>query len=166
MFGAAAAAPPANLNPNKDVQITPALQDGISSLAFSPRANFLVATSWDNNAYCWEINAQTAQATAKASTNHTAPVLCCAWKDDGSGVFTGGCDKTVKFWDLATNQAQQVAAHDAPIRHCAYIPGMNCLVTGEFVSVLMTGMDRQHTLQGAGHCTQHSKGGQCSVAYR
>jgi mRNA export factor len=131
MFGAAAAAPAANLNPNKDVQISPALQDGISSLAFSPRANILVATSWDNSAYCWEINAQTAQATAKASTSHSAPLLCCSWKDDGSGVFTGGCDKIVKLWDLGSNQSQQVAAHDAPIRHCAYIPGINLLVTGE-----------------------------------
>lgn len=132
MFGSAAAAPAATLNPNKDVQITPALQDGISSLAFSPTANILVATCWDNNAYCWEINAQTAQATAKASTSNAAPLLCSAWKHDGTGVFTGGCDKTVKLWDLASNQQQQVAAHDAPIRHCAWIPALNLLVTGVF----------------------------------
>jgi len=129
MFGAAAAKP-AVLNPNNDVQISPPMQDGISSLAFSPVANILVATSWDNSAYAWEIS-QSGQANAKASTSHSAPILCSAWNADGSAVFTGGCDKTVKLWNLATNQSQQVAAHDAPIRHCAYIPENNILVTGE-----------------------------------
>lgn len=129
MFGAAAPKPNV-LNPNNDVQISPPMQDGISSLAFSPVANILVATSWDNSAYCWEIS-QSGQANAKASTSHSAPILCSAWNADGSAVFTGSCDKTVKLWNLATNQSQQVAAHDAPIRHCAYIPENNILVTGE-----------------------------------
>lgn len=44
-FGAAAVA---NHNPNKDVEITAPPDDSISSLAFSPNANLLVATSWDN----------------------------------------------------------------------------------------------------------------------
>jgi WD domain, G-beta repeat len=127
MFGAAAAS--GGVNPNKDVQVTPALNDGVSSLSFSPRANILVATCWDNNAYVWEV-APTGAATAKASTSHTQPVLCSAWNADGSAVFTGSCDKTVKMWHLATNQSQQVAAHDAPVRHCAFIPETNLLVTG------------------------------------
>lgn len=128
MFGAAAAAGP-SLNPNKDLPINPALPDGISSLSFSPRANILVATCWDNNAYAWEI-ASNGTATAKASTSHTQPILCSAWNADGSAVFTGSCDKTVKMWNLATNQSQQVAAHDGPVRHCAFIPELNLLVTG------------------------------------
>lgn len=132
MFGAAAAKPPA-LNPNNDIQISPPLADGISSLSFSPRANILVATSWDNNAYCWEIT-QAGQANARASTTHTAPILCSSWNADGSAIYLGGCDKAVKLWTLATNQSQQVAAHDAPIRHCAFIPDINLLVTGGWKS--------------------------------
>lgn len=128
MFGAAAQT--GGVNPNKDVQVTPSLPDGISSLAFSPRANILVATCWDNSVYCWEVS-PTGQATAKASTSHTQPVLCSSWNADGSAVFTGSCDKTVKMWNLATNQSQQVAQHDAPVRHCAFIPESNLLVTGE-----------------------------------
>jgi mRNA export factor len=129
MFGATATT--GGLNPNKDVQISPPLADGISSLNFSPRANILVATSWDSNSYCWEVNAQTGQAVPKAQQNsHQAPVLCSSWNADGTGVYTGGCDKTVKLWNLATNQSQQVAAHDQPIRHCAYIPEISLLVTG------------------------------------
>lgn len=151
MFGQAAATAPANLNPNKDVQITPPLNDGISSLNFSPKANILVATSWDNTAYCWEINAQTAQAVPKASTSHSAPLLCSAWNADGTAVYTGGADKTVKLWNLATNQSQQVAAHDAPIRRCAFIPEINLLVTGR---QQLGGLMQQHVPL---CCCRHSR---------
>lgn len=36
------------------------------------------------------------------------------------------------MWNLATNQQQQVAAHDAPIKELAYVSEMNCLVTGSW----------------------------------
>ncbi|KIY94290.1 Rae1-like protein [Monoraphidium neglectum] len=127
MFGAQAQQ--GGHNPNKDVQVATPLGDSVSSLAFSPRANLLVATCWDNNVYCWDIQPN-GTANPKASTTHTQPVLCSAWNADGTGVFTGGCDKMVKLWNLATNQSQQVAAHDAPVRHCAFIPELNMLVTG------------------------------------
>ena len=48
---------------------------------------------------------------------------CCA----------GSCDKTVKMWNLATNQSQVVAKHDAPVRHVHYLKDMNnMLVTGSW----------------------------------
>ncbi|TQD73618.1 hypothetical protein C1H46_040845, partial [Malus baccata] len=50
--------------------------------------------------------------------------------DDGSTVFSGGCDKQVKMWPLAGNQPVTVAMHDAPIKEVAWIPEMNYLVTG------------------------------------
>jgi mRNA export factor len=63
-------------------------------------------------------------------------VLCSAWNADGSAVFSGGCDNQVKKWDLATNQPMQVAGHDAPIRHLAWIPEVNLLVTGSWDKTL------------------------------
>ncbi|GBF88757.1 hypothetical protein Rsub_01658 [Raphidocelis subcapitata] len=133
MFGAQPQA--GGVNPNKDVQIQTPLADSVSSLSFSPRANLLVATCWDNNVYCWDIQPN-GSANPKASTNHAQPPLCSAWNGDGTGVFTGGCDKMVKLWNLATNQSQQVAAHDAPVRHCAFIPELNMLVTGSWDKTL------------------------------
>jgi mRNA export factor len=133
MFGSGASSSTVDtLNPNNDVIVQPVLADGISSLAFSPRPpNLLIGTCWDNNVYCWEVSSN-GQATAKAQTSHTAPPLCCAWNSDGTGVFTGGCDKTVKLWNLATNQSQQVAQHDAPVRHCFWMPDINLLATGSW----------------------------------
>ena len=76
-------------NPNKDLEVSQPPSDGISSLTFSPVANHLVATSWDNQVRCWEIT-QAGQSVAKAATSHEKPVLCSAWSADGTTVFTGG----------------------------------------------------------------------------
>lgn len=113
MFGAAAVKP--SYNPNGDVEVSvPPDLDGVSSLGFSPTANFLVASSWNNSVYVWDIQA-TGQTVPKAQNkDHQQPVLCTAWNQDGSQVFTGGCDKTVRLWNLATNQSTQVRGSLSP----------------------------------------------------
>jgi WD40 repeat protein len=93
MFGAAAQPARPSHNPNGDVEVT-GPTDSISSVNWSPRANLFVATSWDNNAYCYEVGASGAQG--KASTTHTAPIMCSSWHHDGGSVFLGGCDKQVR----------------------------------------------------------------------
>jgi mRNA export factor len=58
---------------------------------------------------------------------------------DGTKVFSVGCDKQGKMLDLNTNQTVQVAAHDAPIKCCKYveIPNMgSMLVTGSWDKTL------------------------------
>lgn len=132
MFSAAAPQAGPLHNPNKDneVQTTPDL-DGVSSLNFSPCSSFFTATSWNNSAYLWEYNQQ-AQSNPKASQAMQAPVLCSAWKPDGTGIFLGGCDKAVRLWDLGSNQVQQVAAHDAPVRHVAWCKAINMIITGSW----------------------------------
>ncbi|KAH9667326.1 protein RAE1 [Citrus sinensis] len=103
----------------------------VSSLCFSPKANILVATSWDNQVRCWEIShSGTAVATAHASISHDHP-------DDGTTVFSGGCDKQVKMWPLLSGgQPVTVAMHDAPIKEVAWIPEMNLLATGSWDKTL------------------------------
>lgn len=109
----------------------------VSSLSFSPEADFLVATSWDNGVRCWEIKLDSKSgfsSTPKAEISHEQPVLCSTWKDDGTTVFSGGCDNQVKMWPLTSYGAQPitVAIHDAPIKDLAWIPEMNLLVTGSW----------------------------------
>jgi mRNA export factor len=83
-FGAAAS----SYNPNKDVEVTAPPSDSISSLSFSPVANYLIATSWDNQVRCYEIQAN-GQSAGKAAISHDQPVLCSAWSADGTTVFSG-----------------------------------------------------------------------------
>ncbi|KAH9610962.1 hypothetical protein KSS87_002502 [Heliosperma pusillum] len=105
--------------------------------AFSSLTN-LTQNPNPNKSYevrCWEImlSGTNVNAVPKASITHDQPVLCSAWKDDGTTVFSGGCDKQVKMWNLsAGGQPMTVAMHDAPIRALAWIPEMSVLVTGSW----------------------------------
>jgi hypothetical protein len=36
-------------NIKNDIEVVPGVNDGISDLSFSPAADYLAATSWDNN---------------------------------------------------------------------------------------------------------------------
>ncbi|KAL8136506.1 hypothetical protein V2J09_002507 [Rumex salicifolius] len=123
-----------NSNPNKSAEIAQPPSDSVSSLSFSPKANFLIATSWDNQVRCWEVmkSGTTISSVPKAAISHEQPVLCCSWKDDGTAVFSGGCDKQAKMWQLGGNQPVTVAMHDAPIKDMAWIPEMSVLATGSW----------------------------------
>lgn len=71
------------------------------------------------------------------SVNFAWKVLCSTWKDDGTTLFSGGCDKQVKMWALISGgQATTVAMHDAPVKELAWISEMNCLVTGSWDKTL------------------------------
>ena len=118
-------------NPNNDVEVQNAANDGISCIAWSPVTNNIVAGSWDNEIRCWEVQ-QSGQAVPKSAIRHDGPVLCASWSNDGARVFTGSCDKTAKVWDLATSQTQQVAGHDQPIKNIAWVQEMNCIATSSW----------------------------------
>lgn len=125
----------ANPNPNKSFEVAQPPSDSVSSLSFSPKANHLVATSWDNQVRCWEImqNAGNVVSTPKAFISHDQPVLCSAWKDDGTTVFSGGCDKQVKMWPLLSGgQAMTIAMHEAPVKEVAWIPELSLLASGSW----------------------------------
>lgn len=130
-----------NTNAMKDVEVQSPPDDSVSCIKFSPTStgtsSFLVAGSWDNNVRCWEVTHQ-GQTIPKAQQTHTGPVLDCDWSDDGTKVFTASVDKTVKMWDLNSNQAVQVAQHDAPVKtvHWIKAPNYSCIMTGSWDKLL------------------------------
>nr|XP_009682285.1 PREDICTED: mRNA export factor isoform X1 [Struthio camelus australis] len=137
MFGSTTAD---NHNPMKDIEVTSPPDDSISCLAFSPPTlpgNFLIAGSWANDVRCWEVQ-DNGQTIPKAQQMHTGPVLDGCWSDDGSKVFTASCDKTAKMWDLNSNQAIQIAQHDAPVKtiHWIKAPNYSCVMTGSWDKTL------------------------------
>lgn len=79
------------------------------------------------------LHTQFSVVESKTVKSHFLQVLCSAWKDDGTIVFSGGCDKQVKMWPLLSGgQPVTVAMHDAPIKEVAWVPEMNLLVTGSW----------------------------------
>ncbi|KAJ3090080.1 hypothetical protein HK102_004729 [Quaeritorhiza haematococci] len=123
----------------KDIEVISPPTDGISDLSFSPQANFLAASSWDNQTRIWEVQA-TGNTVPKASITHEGPALCCTWSKDGTKLFSGGADKAGRVIDVNTMQTIQVAAHDAPIKCARFVDGaggmQNIVATGSWDKTL------------------------------
>jgi mRNA export factor len=95
-------------------------EDSISDLAFSPQADFFSVSSWDKKVRIYEVSAN-GTTEGRALYEHDAPVLTTRWTSDGTKVISGGCDKQVKLYDLQSGQAQQIGAHDAPVKSVRFV---------------------------------------------
>ncbi|KAM5538505.1 hypothetical protein V8D89_007838 [Ganoderma adspersum] len=125
------------LGPNaaveKDIEVADPPTDSISSVAFSPTADYLAVGSWDNNVRIYEVGAN-GQTQGKAMYPHQGPVLSVCWNKDGSKILSGGADNAGRLFDVTTGQSSQVAQHDAPIRVVRWIesPQGGVLATGSW----------------------------------
>lgn len=136
-FGVAAGTHTNAIAPN-DCNVPSPGSDGVSSLRWSPAANFLVSSNWDSGVRCWEVQEQGQQVRAnpKAQVNHdqNSPVLDCCFSNDGSTVFSAGADKAVRMWRLGetppNNVATQIGFHDAPAKAVRFLPSSNLVVSG------------------------------------
>ena len=136
MFGAAAAVKN-TYNPYNDMEVAvPPDMDGISSIGWSPVANHLVASSWNNSVYVWDVLSNGQTQPKAQNKDHQQPVLCTSWSHDGTQVYTGGCDKTARLWNLATNQSTQVCTIAAATRCASF-----CSSTA---TLARSGMSRCH----------------------
>ncbi|CAO3590431.1 unnamed protein product [Absidia cylindrospora] len=101
-------------------------------MSFSSQADYLAASSWDNQVRIYEIQ-PTGQSILKASYAHEAPALCVTWSKDGSKVVSGGADKAGRIYDVATGQSTQIAAHDEAIKSMTFLDqGQQILATGSW----------------------------------
>jgi len=121
------------MNSMKDFEVSQPPSDTVSDIAFSPVADFMAISSWDNNTRIYEVQ-QNGQAIPKAMITHDGPALCCSWSKDGNKCFSGGVDKIGKVIDVATGQTVQVAAHDEPIKCGKFVDG-----TGGMQNIVATG---------------------------
>lgn len=132
--------------PDGEVNVAP--DDTVAALAFSPQrpnpqmaADFIVSGTWNNTVSCYQVAKQMNnqyKGELKASHQHQSAVLDVCWSDDCTKVFSASADKTVKMWDLNTNQQMPVAAHDAPIKtvHWIKASNYNCIMTSSWDKTL------------------------------
>ncbi len=122
-------------DPEVDLEHCP--NDGVTDLRFSPKAllpnNYLVATTWDGEVRCYQADPASGKTTPVGMQRHEKPAMCCAWKGDGSAIYSGGADGKCMMWHLASNSWTQVAQHDGPISGVFYSDTPSpCVITGSW----------------------------------
>ncbi|KAF5342084.1 hypothetical protein D9611_001906 [Ephemerocybe angulata] len=133
-FGSSAATAVTNTaSGEKDVEVSEPPTDSISSISFSPAAEYLAVGSWDNSVRIYEIGPQ-GQSQGKAMYPHQGPVLDVCWNKEGNKIFSGGADNAGRMFDVTTGVPSQVAQHDAPISVVGWVdaPGQGILATGSW----------------------------------
>ena len=104
-----------------DVTVSNPPEDSVSDLSFSPTQDMLAVASWDKKVRIYDIDPYSGNNQGKAMFEHEAPVFSAQWSIDGTRVISGGADKQVKLFDLASQQAQQIGVHDAPVSSVRYV---------------------------------------------
>lgn len=114
-FGSSSSSSGEIKDPNNGVIVNDVANEAISSLAWSPKSNNLVAGAWDGSVRCWQVSG-TGQSKGLGMKKHDKPVLDVCWQLDGARIFSASADNTVKMWDCASNQDAVVAKHDFAIK--------------------------------------------------
>ncbi|CAB4252161.1 similar to Saccharomyces cerevisiae YER107C GLE2 Component of the Nup82 subcomplex of the nuclear pore complex [Maudiozyma barnettii] len=118
-----------------DIVINNPAEDSISDIAFSPQNDFLFSvSSWDGKVRIWDV--QSGSAQGRSQYEHGGPVLTTRWSNDGSTVASGGCDNTIKLFDVATSQSRQLGTHSGAVKSLRFVncgpSNAECLVTGSW----------------------------------
>ncbi|VEU22626.1 DEKNAAC103504 [Brettanomyces naardenensis] len=114
-----------------DVTVPDVGEDSVSDLCFSPVADFLAVANWDRRVRIYEVSGGASSNAGRIGTSsmntptvaqgramyaHDAPVLSCRFTPDGTKVVSGGADKQVRLFDLASQQTQVIGQHDQPVK--------------------------------------------------
>jgi len=125
-------------NDFKPIEVPGSPDDTVSQLRFCPKVQngqtFFCASSWANDIRLWSFDTNTGACTAKNQKTHQQPILDCCWSTDGSKIFTACADNSCNMWDIASDQFQQIAAHDGPIStvNIISVNGSDILMTGSW----------------------------------
>lgn len=94
----------------------------VSELVLLPDNRRILASSWDTNAYLFDL--QTGKQLHRYQ-GHSANVNCVAVSSDGRRALTGGqSDKTLRLWDVETAKPlANVARFNQAVHRVAFLPG-------------------------------------------
>ncbi|KAK4143824.1 WD40-repeat-containing domain protein, partial [Dichotomopilus funicola] len=99
-------------------------KDTISALRWSPTADHLAASSWDGQAYIYDVTNSACTASIKALTSIPVgtPVLDCDFSTDGCLVAAAGSDNAIHVMDLQSGETRKLEAHTLPVRAVRFFP--------------------------------------------
>ncbi|KAG9394270.1 mRNA export factor [Carpediemonas membranifera] len=105
--------------------------DTVTSIDWHPTQNYFCVGSWDTQGRCFMVNS-TGQTQCILQMKHSEPIMdVCFNSVDGAQVFTCSTDKTIKVWDLASQQSRDVGQHGDGVVSLKYSEG-NFLVSGSW----------------------------------
>ncbi len=93
-------------------------QSEIHSLAFSPNHDILAAGSGRLDGLIWLWNLAGAIPSPRyILQGHSSPVEALAFSADGSMLVSGGCDRTVRVWDIGEAEAKEKSTFKGHLDH-------------------------------------------------
>jgi cell cycle arrest protein BUB3 len=111
-----------------EIQIEQPPSDAISNVRFSTTTSqYLLVSSWDASVRLYDIEAN----KLKHSYNHSLAVLDCYYKDMNQS-YSGGLDKTLKYYDFTSQKETILGSHDQAIKCVHYSHSLNLIITGSW----------------------------------
>jgi mRNA export factor len=95
--------------------------DGISSLSFSSKANYLVASSWDNQVLLAVINSNSWNIFIYLQIYFGVAIMAISH----AVCFIRICNMQVRCWEIQPNGSsvpKAAISHDQPVRFKAFLP--------------------------------------------
>jgi mRNA export factor len=118
-----------------DIVVNNVGEDSVSDIAFSPQAEYMAISNWDKKNRIFEITSN-GQVEGRALYEHDGPILSTRFTLDGTKVISGGADKQVKLFDLASQQAQTIGIHNDAVRVVRHVTcgpqNTPCVVSGSW----------------------------------
>ncbi|CAI8502703.1 hypothetical protein CAS74_000981 [Pichia kudriavzevii] len=124
---------------SNDIVVNNIGDDSVSDIAFSPQAEYMAISNWDKKVRIFEVT-NSGQVEGRTLYEHEGPVLSTRFTLDGTKVVSGGADKQVKLFDLASQQAQTIGMHNDTVRVVRHVScgpqNTPCVVSGSWDKTL------------------------------
>ena len=106
--------------------------ENVTSVAFSPNAQFVVSGGRDGTVRLWEVaSGREVRQLRGWLRHHTASVESVAFSPNGQFVVSGSGDKTVRLWEVSSGRAvRSLGMHAASAKSIAYSADGKLVVSG------------------------------------
>ena len=89
--------------------LTLEIEDGVTTVAISPRGDFVAAGSLDKSVRVWNVASGDIIGRLEGPDGHKDSVYSVAFSPDSDSLVSGSLDKTIKMWQLMPESRSMVS---------------------------------------------------------